>query len=336
MLVVSNRIFLTGGTGYLGGEILSQLLNAGYQVRMLARKPELIQPHTGVEIVEGDLDNAERIAGLMRDCSAVFHCAALVAAWAADPTDFYKINFEGLCNVSRACSDASIGTLIYTSSFFALQPTPPPGAREDTAPPPYGFHLYQQSKMQALKEARRLRAEGFPIVILYPGVIYGPGKRTEGNLVCGLIDDFIAGRIPGLLGGGRQFWSFAFISDVARGHIQALRKSPSGGEFVLGGDNVTLGDFFVLLAGLTGRKAPRMAIPLWLGRMAGGLEFAAARLRRRRPRLTPGAVASMSLDWACDSSRARARLGYTQTPLEEGLRQTLHWMHIPLKDASAG
>ncbi len=344
---MATTVFLTGGTGYLGGTLLRQLLDAGYAVRALVRRAPAPLPAGEVEPVVGDLSDPDRLAGPMRGCAAVFHSAALVSCWARDRQDFYQTNVDGLRNVLRAAAAAGTGTVVYTSSFFALGPAELPGAREDSgAEPTSGYGLqpgrslrwlggvcgtppYLHSKFLARAEARQAKASGFPIVILYPGVIYGPGRRTAGNLVGRLVADFVSGRMSALLGNGRQIWSFAFIEDVARGHLRAMERAAGGGEFVLGGDNVSLRGFYEILARLSGRPAPRLRLPAVLGALAGALEFARARALGSIPAATPATVLAMYKSWACDSGRAQAELGYDCTPLEQGLRLTLDAMDVP-------
>jgi farnesol dehydrogenase len=138
----------------------------------------------------------------------------------------------------------------------------------------------------------------------------------------------MAGKVPGLLGDGSQVWSYSFVEDVARGHLLAWRKSPSGGEFVLGGENRTLREFFSILGKLVDRPAPALRIPAPVGALAGGIGFVLDRLRRRVPTMTPSSVRLMYESWALDSSRAQSALGYTRRSLEDGLLRTLESMQI--------
>ncbi len=330
------NVFLTGATGFLGGELQRQLIDAGYRVRCLMRRPAADSGHQGVEVLHGDLSDPDRLSGYMKGCRAVFHCAALVASWVPDQAEFYRTNLEGLRNIMTACRRSRVQTLVYTSSFFALGPAASPGAREEGSCPDLVRHPYQHSKLLARKAARLALASGFPVVILYPGVIYGPGRRTHGNLVARLLDDFAAGKMLGLLGDGSQVWSYSHVEDVARGHLLALERAPRGGEFVLGGENVSLREFFSIAARLIGRPAPRLGIPLWLGMLAGGIEMTLARVQGRLPTMTPGTVRMMYDSWACDSSRAQSELGYACRPLSQGLRETLEALDIPVCRDVAG
>ena len=325
------RVFVTGGTGYLGGRLLQSLVSDGYEVRALLRKHPGLDPHPQVEVVAGDLSDYQRLASQMRGCDAVLHTAALVASWAPDESEFYRVNVTGLRNILRACEIAGVATLVYTSSFFALGAAPLPGANEHAPLEGRKIHPYQHSKLEARREAVRALAAGFPIVVLYPGIIYGPGKRTRGNLVATLVEEFACGRTPGLLGDGGQVWSYAYIDDVARGHLLALSGSSKGGEYVLGGENVSLGGFFAVLSSLTGKRAPRLRIPLAAGMAAAGLQVIADRLRSRVPSMTPSSVRMMYESWACDSTRAEEILGYRSRPLRDGLIETLKDMRIPFR-----
>jgi farnesol dehydrogenase len=325
------KVFVTGGTGYLGGRLLQSLIAGGHQVRALLRKGAQLSAHPQVETVTGDLSDRSRLASQMRGCDAVFHAAALVAGWVPDESEFYRVNVAGLRNILMASEGAGVATVVYTSSFFALGPSSLPGANERAPLEGRKIHPYQHSKLEARREAIRALAAGFPIVVLYPGIIYGPGKRTPGNLVTAIVEDFARGRTPGLLGDGSQVWSYAYIDDVARGHLLALSMSPKGGEYVLGGENVSLRDFFSVLSALTGKSAPRLRIPLAAGMAAGGLQAIVDRLRGRAPSMTPSSVRMMYESWACDSTKAEAGLGYRPRPLRDGLIATLRDMQIPLR-----
>ena len=171
-----------------------------------------------------------------------------------------------------------------------------------------------------------MRLEGFarfPVVALLPGVIYGPGPDTEGNLVGGMVEQYRSGKFPGLLGSGEQQWSFAFNREVVLAHLAALARGKPGEEYFLAGDNRSLNDLFRILAEITGVRHSVRHLPFALGKAVGALEVARARLFGHHPQLTPGVVEIFKHDWAYSSSKAERELGYRVIPLEEGLRKTL-------------
>jgi nucleoside-diphosphate-sugar epimerase len=138
-----------------------------------------------------------------------------------------------------------------------------------------------------------------------------------------MIDQYLAGKFPGLLGDGNQRWSFAYNADVVAAHLAALEKGKPGEEYVLAGDNRSLNDFFRVLAELTGVHHPVRHLPFWAGKIAGAVEVARARLLGHTPQLTPGVVEIFKHDWVYSSAKAERELGYRATPLEEGLKKTL-------------
>ena len=206
-----------------------------------------------------------------------------------------------------------IPRLVYTSSFLAL---PPFGASHAL-----DANDYQRTKREARDVALAAAARGSPIVTLYPGVVYGPGKRTEGNLVGRLLHDHLAGRLPGIIGGDRQ-WSFAYVEDVAAAHVTAVESLEASGEYSLGGENATPMRVFEITRRLTGVKLPRR-IPVWIAYAAGGVEEVLARVTRTPPLLTRGAVEIFRHDWRMDSARSVSELSYRIRPLEEGIRAML-------------
>jgi len=163
----------------------------------------------------------------------------------------------------------------------------------------------------------------FPVIVTIPGVIYGPGPKTEGNLVGGMIDQCLAGKFPGLLGSGQQRWSFAYLPDVVNGHLAALEKGTPGEEYVLGGDNRSLNDFFRLLADFTHIRHRVRHIPFVVGKLVGAMELVRARAFGHAPQLTPGVAEIFKHDWVYSSAKAIRDVGFRVSPLEEGLRITL-------------
>jgi farnesol dehydrogenase len=163
--------------------------------------------------------------------------------------------------------------------------------------------------------------DGRPVIRVYPGVVYGPGSFTEGNLVGRLISDHLKHRLPGLVG-PEHAWSYAYVADVAAGHCAALERGRPGGRYVLGGENVSQRRLFELVEGLTGRRPPAR-IPFPIANLLGAAEELRVRLFGGTPLITRGAVEIFRHDWSLDSADAMRDLGYAITPLAEGLASTI-------------
>ena len=304
-------MLVTGGTGYLGGAIVRALHARGHQPVVFARRATA----AGLPGVPQDGDVRDR-AALRRAAErvdAVIHAAALVSVWRPHSQEFDDVNIGGLHNVLDLARGLGIARIVYTSSFLALPPSR--GACRPAA------NDYQRTKIQALRVARAAAAEGQPVVTLFPGVVYGPGAATEGNLVGRLIRDHLDRRLPGLVGADRV-WSYAYVDDVASAHVHAVERGHLRGEFMVGGDNAPQMRVFEIVRALTGRGLPRR-IPVAAALAVAAAQEAAARWFDRPPLITRGIVNIFQCDWSMDSERSVRELNHRITPLETGLRATL-------------
>lgn len=321
------KVLLTGATGFLGRTLARQLSARDHALRVLARPTSRLEGLPGdAEIVIGDVTDASSMQRAAQGCDAVLHAAALVRIWVSDPTRFEEVNVGGLRNALAAARSAS-ARLVYTSSFIALGPSGR-GALDASRPhpgPPFR-NPYERTKALADAVAREAATRGDDVVILYPGVVYGPGDMTEGNIVARMIADHLGGRLPALVGPADRRWSYAFVEDVAAGHVLALEKAPAGEGYVLGGENATLGQVFALVQEIAGAAPPRLRIPYGLATLLGRAQWLWAELTGHPPQLTHGEVGVFREEWACDSARAERELGYRSRPLAEGLRRTIDWL----------
>lgn len=324
------KVLLTGGTGFLGRRIVSELAPR-HSLRLLVRKGSSRDRFpAGVEFAEGDVTDRASLDRAMAGCDAVLHAAALVKIL-APPEEFDRINVKGLDNVLAAAEAAgTIERLLYVSSFIALGPTErgPGGMLDESADPgdrPW-INDYERTKTLADRTARRAIAAGAPLDVVYPGVIYGPGELTEGNIVVRHILDLVGGKLPALIGKAERRWNYVFVDDVARGVALTLESQKPGRRYVLGGENVTQAELYSLVGRLTGAKIPSMRLPDAVAKAGGALQKAWAQLRGTTPQLTPDLVEIYRHDWAFSSARAEKELGYRGRPLAEGLAATVAWL----------
>jgi farnesol dehydrogenase len=327
------KVLLTGATGFLGKRTAARL-GREHELRLLVRPTSSRAGlPAGASFAVGDVGDRPSLERAMAGCDAVVHAAALVKI-AAPRAEFDRVNVGGFERVLAAAAAAGVGRLLYVSSFIALGPSEggAGGLLDESAEPLPGgrprawINHYERTKALADAAARRAIARGAALVVVYPGVVYGPGELTEGNIVVRHLLDLAHGRLPALVGRPERRWNYAFVEDVADGIARALEQAPEGGRYVLGGENVTLADFYRLAGELGGFPVPGRRMPDAIAKLAGAAMKLGARLTGSTPRLTPDLVEIYRHDWAYDSSRAGRELGYRPRPFARGLAETFDWL----------
>jgi farnesol dehydrogenase len=305
------RVLVTGGSGYLGSAIVRALDRAGHEPVVFARHATAAA--LPGRAIDGDIRDTRAVTAAASGVEAIVHSAALVALWRRDPSEFDAINVGGLQSALAAARANHLPRIVYTSSFLALPPADSPHAL--TA------NHYQRTKVAARDLARRAAADGLPLVTLYPGVIYGPGPATEGNLVARLMRDHLNGRLPGSVGPERM-WSFAFADDVADAHVAALTIREPAREYIVGGVNAPQQAIFEFLRDRRQRPLPRR-IPYAIAAAAGAAQELVSAITNRPPLITRGAVEIFRHDWPLKSADATRDLGLRATSLSDGLAASL-------------
>jgi nucleoside-diphosphate-sugar epimerase len=281
--------------------------------------------------VEGDILDRESLRRALDGCTEVFHLAAYARNWAKEPSTFFRLNVEGARNIFEVAAEAGVRRIVYTSTVVVFGPTPPGvvGNEETPRSTPRYLTEYEETKSVAEREALALAARGVPIVAVHPTRVYGPGKRTEGNSVSLMIDQYDRGRFPVVPGGGENVGNYALVDDLVEGHVLAMEKGRVGERYILGGENSSLKHLLRLVDELTGKRHVQVGLPRAVAMTYAGLERLKAEWLGLYPRITPGWVETFLEDWAYSCAKAERELGYRITPLREGVRRTLDWLHGP-------
>jgi len=322
------RILVTGSTGFIGAALVRELVAKGYEVVCLYRNPEKIRkfPDAGVEAVRGDILDPASLAGACRGCERLFHLAAFTGVWSRNREMVRKLNAEGTRNVLEAALNAGIRDIVLTSTAGVTGPSSGTPVTEETVRSVPFFTPYEETKAEAEKIAADYVKKGLNIRIVNPTRLYGPGELNAGNSVTRIVKLYIEGKWRFITGDGNSTGNYVFIDDAVEGHILAMEKGKPGERYLLGGENISYNGFFNLLAEITGIRRKLIRLPVSAVLAAAGLSVAAAYITGTEPFITPGHVRRLNYNWIVSSEKAVRELGYSITPLREGLVKTVEWL----------
>jgi dihydroflavonol-4-reductase len=318
-------VLVTGGTGFIGANVVRELLRAGAAVRVLARPGSDRRALAGlpIEIVEGDLTRPGTLRPAVSGVGTLFHVAADYRLWTPDPAALYRANVEGTRTILELAAEAGVRRVVYTSTVGALgvPPDGTPGTEDTPVSLADMVGPYKRSKFLAEEVARDLARRGLPVVIVNPSAPVGPWdvKPTPTGQ---MIVDFLAGRMFASLDTGLNL---VHVRDVARGHLLAAERGRVGERYILGHANLSLSEIFVRLAALTGRPAPRVRLPYALAWAAAVGFEGVARVRGRPPRVSLTAVRMARKRMYFSPAKAVRELGLPQTDVDEALRDAVQW-----------
>jgi dihydroflavonol-4-reductase len=320
---------VTGGTGFIGANIVRELLAAGAVVRVLARPGGDRRALEGVkvEVAEGDLLDLASVRRAVAGVQAVYHVAADYRLWTPDPAALYRANVEGTRAVLEAAGQAGAGRVVYTSSVGALG-IPKDGSPGTEASPVGLADMvgdYKRSKFMAEQVALDFARRGLPVVVVNPSAPVGPWdvKPTPTGQ---MIVDFMRGRMVATLDTGLNI---VHVRDVARGHLLAAERGKPGERYILGhaGGNLSLADIFRLLAGITGGRAPRFRVPYALAWCSAAACEGLARVTGRPPAVPLTAVRMARKRMYFSPAKAVRDLGLPQTEPRAALADAVAWFH---------
>jgi nucleoside-diphosphate-sugar epimerase len=324
------NVFVTGATGFIGTRLVNELVHRGHRVRALSRPAanRTGLAHQSIEIVPGDILDRDSLRRGMAGCSQAYHLAAYARNWAPSREDYFRHNVEGMKNVFDAAAALGVQRVVFTSTIVSFGPTAPGTVGSETMPRLTTRHYteYEESKTVAEQAALEYARGGFPVVIVNPTRVYGPGKLTEGNSVSLMIDRIDRGRLPVLLNKGVNVGNYVLVDDLVRGHILAMERGRIGERYILGGENASLERIYRLIEEVSGKRHFRVGLPPAVALSYAKMEQAMARWFGIHPKITPGWVETFLQEWAFSCAKAEQELGYTITPLREGVRITYRWI----------
>ena len=315
--------FVTGGTGFLGINLIDALLAQGWRVTALHRPTsDLAQlSRRKVTLVPGDISVASTLASAIpQKPDAVFHVAASLNQWSHHNELQHITNVEGTANVVRAALEAGAKRFIHTSSIsvYGLQPGRITESAEKLGR--ISWINYQRTKYLAEEQVRAGLGRGLDAVILNPCNIIGAHDATGWARIIRLIDE---GKLPGAPPGAA---SFCDVGEVARAHIAAVDRGRRGENYLLGGVDTSYLEMIGVIGRLLGRDVPTRPKPAWLLHLAARIGGFASAFTGKQPRITREMAGLVTRNLFADCSKAEAELGYASVPLERMLANSIDWL----------
>lgn len=318
------RCLVTGATGFLGTNLVHELVRDGWTVRAfgLPGSETRYIDDLPVEIMLGDITNPADVDRAVAGMEIVFHVAGDTSFWKRNIARQRLINSQGPVNVAEACLRHGVRRLVHTSTVDALGFNPEGLADEEW--PTYNYantgYNYADTKRDGELNVRAFNAKGLEVVIINPGSMLGPFDYTLqfGRLFFDLRD----GNIPGIPKGGGPF---AHVREVALAHITAARKGRPGEGYICGGINITYRELFQGIAAKFGKTAPGLDIPRWGFVLYGYVMEFISQFTNKPPEMNPGQARYMTVYPYYDSSKAVRELDFKILPLDQMIDDAYDW-----------
>jgi dihydroflavonol-4-reductase len=320
----SQSVFVTGGTGFIGANLVRLLLQEGYSVKALVRPHSNLGNLQGldVEIVKGDLNDLN-LSQQMQGCQYLFHVAAHYSLWQKDKEALYHNNVLGTRNVLAAAQKAGIERTVYTSSVAAIGAGKFDRVVDETYQSPVEELVgdYKKSKFLAEQEAMQAANRGQEVVIVNPSSPIGPfdiKPTPTGDIIL----RFLRRQMPAYLNTGLNFID---VRDVAWGHILALQKGKSGDRYILGHQNLTLKELLDELESITGLSAPQHTVPAWLPLSVAWIDEKILAPLGKQPNVPLDGVRMAKQRMYYNASKAVRELNLPQSSLNTALKDAVNW-----------
>lgn len=317
------RALVIGGTGFIGLNLVDELLASGASVRVTRRKQSatILLQGRPVELADASLEEEEKLVHAMDGCDVVFLCGAFYPRYSLDMSGALAQGTRGVRNACEAALKARVPRFVYTSTVATLGRAPGGRAADerDVAAEMPQESVYRSVKWAMEREVDAARGRGLSAVTLMPGGCIGPWDVRLGT----------GALLVGVVRGGLPWWvdgtvNMVDVGDVARAHVAAAKATPSD-RYLLGGHNITVGRLLRVIAARFGGSVPSHELSPRVARVRANAEEQEAAQHRRRVPVPREFVDMVTTGQPVSSARARTELGLTTTPLIEALDRAHAW-----------
>jgi dihydroflavonol-4-reductase len=316
------RVFLTGGSGLIGGALATRLAERGDEVVAMARSDAAERKLAAgpARVVRGDVLDEDAMAAGMAGCALAYHVAGINTMCPTDPAALFHVNVRGAEAAVRAAARAGVPRLVLTSSTASLGEAPGTVGTEASAHRGSYLSIYERSKHEGERAAfEAARRAGVELVSINPSSVQGPGRASGTGRI---LIAYMNGRLPAFL--DTQI-SIVDIADCVEGHLLGAERGVSGERYVLNGATLSSREALDIVAELSGIRRDVRFLPPRVAAAAAALVEAAFRVRGRQPPVCREMVRTLLHGHRYDGSRAQRELGLSYTPVAETFQRTIEW-----------
>lgn len=320
------KIFITGGTGFLGRYTTELLSKTNHQLKLLVRKTSnsSFLNKLNVTIVEGDLKDKQSLLEGMKDCDSVINIAALYSLWEPNKKIYNEINVNGTRNVMECALEAKIKKVVHISTAGIYGKPKEEPFTEESSVGPIQYSEYFKTKYEGELIAWDLyEKKGLPLVVIYPVCVLGPGDTKASGRY---IQDIINRKLPTTVFKNRIF-SYVYVKDVAQAIINALEKENNIGEkYLVGNYRYTWGEINKMISEISGVPLPRFNLPDSITMMNAFFLTGLANMIKKPPLwgMAIDQMKVMKVGFSVDGSKAERELGIKYTPIRVALEEAIN------------
>ncbi|KTD43068.1 NAD-dependent epimerase/dehydratase family protein [Legionella parisiensis] len=321
------KILVTGASGHIGNNLISELIKKQYDVRILVRSelPKYLA-HFPLDVCEGDILHPESLYEATRDIDTVFHLAAKIAITNREAEEVRKTNIQGTQNVVNACLRNQVKKLVHFSSIHTLiQNSQKSNAahilNENSPLVLESVNIYDQSKAHAEKIVLDSCEQGLNAVVVNPTGVIGPNDYKLSLMGTAIIKIY-KGHNPVLVRGG---FNFVDVRDVVQGALTAAEKGKSGERYILGGHDINMHYLVRLMSTVRQKRMTRLFLPPNMLYFVVPLMQFFSKITNTEPLFTKYAIETLMYPPTIDCTKAENELGYKKTKIETTIHDTLDW-----------
>lgn len=320
---MTKSAFVTGGTGFIGINLVKELVDRDWNVTALHRTQSDLKAlkKLPVTLVEGSITELDSLHhAIPRNTRVVFHLAGDTNMWSQNNDRQTEINVTGTRNMAQASAEKNVETFIHTSSVSAWGKVKGTISEETPQKGNDSWVNYERTKWLSEREALKARDHGVKVVIMNPAMVVGPHDANNwGRLFFALRDN----DLPGVTRGNM---SIAHVKEVARAHISAVENGRDGENYILGGQNCTFAEFVSIIEDVSNISAQPKIIPAPILKLAAYFKSAISYFTGKKPDLTPELAKLMTRNVVYSSEKAIKELGYCIPTVEKSVRDCHQWL----------